>query len=239
MSAMVFRLPFLGANGVEEDDFEDDGLESPRDDAGFFHLPREQPMETAESQESIARAKRRSSQHEPARSTPEKKPSQSQSATGSEEKSAEKNTPEKKPSQSQSATGSEEKSAEKNTPPARGSARKRQQTAISDSHPKSEPRSAVKKRRGGKKAQVKDDIESPERDADQDEEEVSGGNWEVEKIVDARIEAETYIHWYRVKWKGWSAKHNTWEPKKNLANCQDLIDEFEALQEKENRSAKK
>ncbi|KGQ12140.1 Heterochromatin protein 1 [Beauveria bassiana D1-5] len=216
MSAMVFRLPFLGANGVEEDDFEDDGLESPRDDAGFFHLPREQPMETAESQESIARAKRRSSQHEPARSTPEKKPSQSQSATESEEKSA-----------------------EKNTPPARGSARKRQQTAISDSHPKSEPRSAVKKRRGGKKAQVKDDIESPERDADQDEEEVSGGNWEVEKIVDARIEAETYIHWYRVKWKGWSAKHNTWEPKKNLANCQDLIDEFEALQEKENRSAKK
>ncbi|KAM0667430.1 hypothetical protein ACQRIT_003522 [Beauveria bassiana] len=216
MSAMVFRLPFLGANGVEEDDFEDDGLESPRDDAGFFYLPHEQPMETAESQESLARAKRRSSQHEPARSTPEKKPSQSQSATGSEEKSA-----------------------EKNTPPARGSARKRQQTEISDSHPKSEPRSAVKKRGGGKKAQVKDDIESPERDADQDEEEESGGNWEVEKIVDARIEAETYIHWYRVKWKGWSAKHNTWEPKKNLASCQDLIDEFEALQEKEERSAKK
>ncbi|KAM3453263.1 hypothetical protein MY3296_003854 [Beauveria thailandica] len=217
MSAMVFRLPFLGANGVEEDDVEGDALESPRDDAGFFHISREQSIETAQiGQETVARAKRRSSKHEPVQPTPEKKLSQSQSATGSEEESA-----------------------GKTTPPTRGSARKRQRTGISDSHPENEPRSAVKKRRGGKKAQVKNDIKSSERDADQDGEEEGGEDWEVEKIVDARIEAETYVHWYRVKWKGWSAKHNTWEPKKNLASCQDLIEEFEALQEKEARSAKK
>ncbi|KAM3516125.1 hypothetical protein MY11210_000147 [Beauveria gryllotalpidicola] len=217
MSAMVFRLPFLGANGVEEDDFEDDALESPRDDVGFFPFPRGQPIETETGQETVAHAKRHSSKHEPAQPTPEKKPSQSQSATGSEEESA-----------------------GKTTPPARGSTRKRQRTGIPDSHSENEPGSAVKKRRGGKKAQViKDDIESPERDADQDGEEEDGGDWEVEKIVDARIEAETYIHWYRVKWKGWSANHNTWEPKKNLASCQDLIEEFEALKKKEARLAKK
>lgn len=53
--------------------------------------------------------------------------------------------------------------------------------------------------------------------------------WEVERVVGARIEANTYIHWYQVKWKGWAAKHNTWEPKKNLSSCRDLIEEFEKL----------
>ena len=35
---------------------------------------------------------------------------------------------------------------------------------------------------------------------------------------------------YRVHWKGYSARHDTWEPVENLTNCQDLIDEFNVSQ---------
>ncbi|KAL6701373.1 hypothetical protein J3F84DRAFT_354627 [Trichoderma pleuroticola] len=51
--------------------------------------------------------------------------------------------------------------------------------------------------------------------------------WEVEKIVDSRIEEETLEHFFRVKWKGFSDKDNTWEPKKNLANCKGLVEAYE------------
>ncbi|KAL7961180.1 hypothetical protein V8C34DRAFT_274917 [Trichoderma compactum] len=51
--------------------------------------------------------------------------------------------------------------------------------------------------------------------------------WEVEKIVDSRIEEETLEHYFRVKWKGFSDKDNTWEPKKNLANCKGLVEAYE------------
>ncbi|KAK4064035.1 uncharacterized protein Triagg1_9191 [Trichoderma aggressivum f. europaeum] len=54
-----------------------------------------------------------------------------------------------------------------------------------------------------------------------------GQEWEVEKIVDSRIEEETFEHYFRVKWKGFSDKDNTWEPKKNLANCKDLVEAYE------------
>lgn len=63
--------------------------------------------------------------------------------------------------------------------------------------------------------------------------------WEVEEIVGSRIEADTYIHYYEVKWKGWSAKHNTWEPKKNLADCKDLIKQFEVQGEKDEKRKRK
>ena len=55
-----------------------------------------------------------------------------------------------------------------------------------------------------------------------------GREWEVEKIVDSRIDADTCEHFYQVKWKGYSSKDNTWEPKLNLANCPGLIRAFEA-----------
>lgn len=51
--------------------------------------------------------------------------------------------------------------------------------------------------------------------------------WEVEQIVESRIDAETMQHWFKVKWKGYTSKHNTWEPKKNLANCKALLEKYE------------
>jgi hypothetical protein len=51
--------------------------------------------------------------------------------------------------------------------------------------------------------------------------------WEVEKILDSGIDGPTGVHLYLVKWKGFSSKENTWEPKKNLGNCLKLIQEFE------------
>lgn len=51
--------------------------------------------------------------------------------------------------------------------------------------------------------------------------------WEVEEVVGSLIEADTYIHYYEVKWKGYSSKENTWGPKKNLQTCQEAIERFE------------
>ncbi|KAJ3470202.1 hypothetical protein MRS44_000301 [Fusarium solani] len=56
--------------------------------------------------------------------------------------------------------------------------------------------------------------------------------WEVEKVVGSQIDADTSEHFYFVKWKGYSAKENTWEPKKNLGNCRNLIWEFEKTMSK-------
>ncbi|UPK99299.1 hypothetical protein LCI18_010234 [Fusarium solani-melongenae] len=51
--------------------------------------------------------------------------------------------------------------------------------------------------------------------------------WEVEKVLGSQIDADTSEQFYLVKWKGYSVKENTWEPKKNLGNCRNLIREFE------------
>ncbi|KAK1245775.1 hypothetical protein MKX07_004844 [Trichoderma sp. CBMAI-0711] len=51
--------------------------------------------------------------------------------------------------------------------------------------------------------------------------------WEVEQIVNSMIDEETMEHFFRVKWKGYSTKDNTWEPKKNLVNCKDLLEAYE------------
>lgn len=51
--------------------------------------------------------------------------------------------------------------------------------------------------------------------------------WEVEKVLDSGIDRPTGVHLYLVKWKGFSIKESTWEPRKNLANCLKLIQEYE------------
>ncbi|KAF5628463.1 Testis-specific chromodomain protein [Fusarium sp. NRRL 52700] len=51
--------------------------------------------------------------------------------------------------------------------------------------------------------------------------------WEVEKIIDLRVDADSKVLYYQVKWKGFGNKENTWEPKKNLGKCAKLIKDFE------------
>ncbi|PHH89767.1 hypothetical protein CDD83_5303 [Cordyceps sp. RAO-2017] len=55
----------------------------------------------------------------------------------------------------------------------------------------------------------------------------AGKEWEIERIIDSRIEAGTLRHFYLVKWKGFEAKQNTWEPKSNLTNCAAAIAAYE------------
>ena len=48
--------------------------------------------------------------------------------------------------------------------------------------------------------------------------------YEVEKILDSRYRWRRLE--YRVKWKGYIDKHNTWEPAPNLKNAPRMIKEF-------------
>merc|ERR1711973_91132 len=50
--------------------------------------------------------------------------------------------------------------------------------------------------------------------------------YEVENVVSKRETDEGKVE-YLVKWKGWNASDNTWEPIENLESSQELIDEFE------------
>ncbi|KAI9171857.1 Testis-specific chromodomain Y 1 [Paramyrothecium foliicola] len=52
--------------------------------------------------------------------------------------------------------------------------------------------------------------------------------WEIERIVDSYIDSDTCEHFYQVKWKGFSAKENTWEPKVNLTHCPAILRAYEA-----------
>lgn len=58
----------------------------------------------------------------------------------------------------------------------------------------------------------------------------SSKEWEIERIVDSRIDADSLQHFYLVKWKGYDAKHNTWEPKRNLDKCSNAIVAYERSQ---------
>jgi hypothetical protein len=48
--------------------------------------------------------------------------------------------------------------------------------------------------------------------------------WEVEAVLDCRKKRRTVE--YLVSWKGFGHEDNTWEPAKNLGNCQQLVDKF-------------
>merc|ERR1712173_471077 len=54
--------------------------------------------------------------------------------------------------------------------------------------------------------------------------------YEVENVVSKRETDEGKVE-YLVKWKGWNASDNTWEPIENLESSQELIDEFEGRTE--------
>merc|ERR1712203_652059 len=54
--------------------------------------------------------------------------------------------------------------------------------------------------------------------------------YEVESVVSKRETEKGEVE-YLVKWKGWNASDNTWEPIENLESSQELIDEFEGRTE--------
>merc|ERR1712209_272516 len=54
--------------------------------------------------------------------------------------------------------------------------------------------------------------------------------YEVESVVSKRDSEEGKVE-YLVKWKGYDASDNTWEPIENLESSQELIDEFEGRTE--------
>ena len=49
--------------------------------------------------------------------------------------------------------------------------------------------------------------------------------YEVEEITGKKISKKGIF--YKVKWKGYSSSEATWEPKENLTNVEELIEEFE------------
>lgn len=51
-------------------------------------------------------------------------------------------------------------------------------------------------------------------DEDEDEPDADGEVYEVEYIIDSRESEQGPV--YLIKWKGWSARHNTWEPESNI-----------------------
>lgn len=54
--------------------------------------------------------------------------------------------------------------------------------------------------------------------------------WEVEKILDSRMKkvGRGSRRELLIKWVGFSDRHNTWEPEKNVENAHDLLSQFDA-----------
>jgi hypothetical protein len=57
--------------------------------------------------------------------------------------------------------------------------------------------------------------------------------WEVEDITGMKeTEGE---RWFQVKWAGWPAEYNTWEPEKHLENARKLLNAYCKKKKKEHR----
>lgn len=54
----------------------------------------------------------------------------------------------------------------------------------------------------------------------------------MEEIVDSAIDADTMEHMYLVKWKGYPASDNTWEPRRNLKGSLELVRKFDVAMKK-------
>ena len=50
--------------------------------------------------------------------------------------------------------------------------------------------------------------------------------WEVDNVLASRRSGRNKVLQYLVKWKGFSEAHNSWEPKRNLGNANQLVKEF-------------
>ncbi|EPX73459.1 histone H3 methyltransferase Clr4 [Schizosaccharomyces octosporus yFS286] len=50
--------------------------------------------------------------------------------------------------------------------------------------------------------------------------------YEVEKIVDEKLDRNGKVRLYRVRWLNYSARSDTWEPPENLSGCPDILAEW-------------
>ena len=50
--------------------------------------------------------------------------------------------------------------------------------------------------------------------------------WEVDNVLASRRHGRSKALQYLIKWKGFSEAHNSWEPKRNLGNADQLVKEF-------------
>ena len=50
--------------------------------------------------------------------------------------------------------------------------------------------------------------------------------WEVDNVLASRQFGHNKVLQYLIKWKGFSEVHNSWEPKGNLGNTDQLVKEF-------------
>jgi hypothetical protein len=50
--------------------------------------------------------------------------------------------------------------------------------------------------------------------------------FEAEQILDTKVVGRWRKRKFLVRWKGYDASHDTWEPVENLSDCQDLLADF-------------
>jgi len=61
--------------------------------------------------------------------------------------------------------------------------------------------------------------------------------WKIEKILDKR--KIRGVDKYLVRWKGFTAEHDTWERKENLRNAREVLEEFKGRMNAEIRRQEK
>ncbi len=71
---------------------------------------------------------------------------------------------------------------------------------------------------------------------EEEEEETDKQQWTVESILDDGIDGKTKEHKYLIKWEGFPDA--TWEPRKNLTGCDNILDEYEKQAAKTKAGAK-
>lgn len=68
---------------------------------------------------------------------------------------------------------------------------------------------------GARKRKAEEEVDDEPSDPEKE--------WEVERIVD--VGYEKGVRLFRVRWKGYRPKFDTWEPEEHL-NCRDLVEKF-------------
>ncbi|KAN0033721.1 hypothetical protein ACTFIV_000185 [Dictyostelium citrinum] len=72
---------------------------------------------------------------------------------------------------------------------------------------------------------------------EEEEEEVEDDVFEVEKILDKRVQHGRIQ--YSIRWKGFSSDYDTWEDEDNVAGCPELVKEFESSRVQEKKKSRK